>query len=300
MSDFSEYGHPSKEWLEVAGTLPAPKPDQSLDELKKTGNSGRERSARAQMRAFESSVAIRTMSIVARDGFALEARSYRSTLATAEELLPIYVHFHGGGFFFGTLRSEDAICSRLALSTRTVVININYRHTPAAVFPTAWNDSEDSIQWICSNAHLFHGDTQQIVVGGISAGAWLAASFMRQLCGESNNIDLCGAKIRGQVLMIPCLVHPKFYDSIQAQIKETRLSSYVQCRDAPILPMTRRRLFSDLLKIPHTDTQDKRANPGLVTEEEARKLPPTTLGIAGNDTLRDEGLLYGKLLSEQG
>jgi acetyl esterase/lipase len=299
MCDFSEYGHPSMEWLAVGDTLHPAIPDQSLDELKRISNSGREASARTQMEAYKSSVAMQDISIVARDGYVLEARCYRNSSDPAEKLLPIYIHFHGGGFLFGTLSSEDAICSRLAINTRSVVVNVNYRHTPEAVYPTAWDDSEDAIQWICSNAHFFHGNTQQVVVGGISAGAWLVASFMRSLCDPEENIDLRGAVVRGQVLMIPCLVHQTCYQSIQTQIQEPNLSSYVQCQNAPILPMTRRKLFSDLLKIPTSHTQDKRLNPGLITEKEARNLRPTTLGIAGNDTLRDEGLLYGKLLAEQ-
>lgn len=300
MSDFCEYGHPSEEWLKVAETLRPPDPDQSLDELKQTSNSSRETSAKAQMEAYKSSVVMRDMSIAARDGYVLEARSYRNSSVLAEELLPIYIHFHGGGFLFGTLSSEDAICSRLAINTRTVVVNVNYRHTPEAIYPTAWNDSEDAIGWICSNAHLFYGDIQQVVVGGISAGGWLTASFMRLLCDPAESNNLRGAKIRGQVLMIPCLVHQACYGSIQAQIKEPSLSSYVQCRNAPILPMTRRKLFGDLLKIESSHIQDKRLSPGLATENEDRNLPPTTLGVAGNDTLRDEGLLFGKRLAEQG
>lgn len=300
MSDFSEYGHPTEEWLRVSETLSAPNIDQSLDELKQISNTSRENSAKIQMQAYNASVTMRDMSIAARDGYALEARSYRSSSAPAAEPLPIYIHFHGGGFLFGTLSSEDAICSRLAIKTRTVVVNVNYRHTPEAVYPTAWNDAEDAIRWVCSNAHLFHGDVQQLVVGGISAGAWLTASFMRSLCSPTERKQLPRAKIRGQVLMIPCLVQQSCYDSIRAQIKEPSLSSYVQCENAPILPMTRRKLFGDLLKVEDSRTHDGRLNPGLVTRDEACNLPPTTLGVAGNDTLRDEGLLYGKLLAEQG
>jgi acetyl esterase/lipase len=45
---------------------------------------------------------------------------------------------------------------------------------------------------------------------------------------------------------------------------------------------------------------DLRLNPGNATEKEVTKLPPTTFGIAGYDPLRDEGLFYAKLLSDNG
>jgi acetyl esterase/lipase len=107
-------------------------------------------------------------------------------------------------------------------------------------------------------------------------------------------------KIRGQVLMIPALVLTACYESQMRQIKDASVSSYQQCAEAPILPSRRRTLFHDLVKIEHPNSGDKRMNPGLVTPEAAKQLPPTTLGVAGNDPLRDEGLLYGKLLAENG
>lgn len=48
------------------------------------------------------------------------------------------------------------------------------------------------------------------------------------------------------------------------------------------------------------DAQERRLNPGYATAEEVSGLPPTTIGVAGFDPLRDEGLLYGKLLAENG
>lgn len=64
--------------------------------------------------------------------------------------------------------------------------------------------------------------------------------------------------------------------------------------------MRRKQLFNGLLQVENPDPTDKRLNPGLLSAEDATMLPPTTLGIAGYDPLRDEGLLYGKLLTENG
>ena len=105
--------------------------------------------------------------------------------ASPTEILPIYMHFHGGGFLFGTLSSEDAICSRLAVNTHVVVINVNYRHTPEYTYPAAWNDAEDAFVWVCENIARLNGDPDKIVVGGISAGAWLAASLTVEIKAPS-------------------------------------------------------------------------------------------------------------------
>ncbi|KAJ5275279.1 hypothetical protein N7497_005892 [Penicillium chrysogenum] len=274
MCDFSKYGIPSDEWLQVEATLPAAE-EQSLSGLKRTANEGREVVARKAMAEFSKQVFMHDQTICARDGYKLEARSYRPMSASPTEILPIYMHFHGGGFLFGTLSSEDAICSRLAVNTHVVVINVNYRHTPEYTYPAAWNDAEDAFVWVCENIARLNGDPDKIVVGGISAGAWLAASLTVEIKAPS----------------LANTTHPW---------PDPSLSSYSQNENAPILNMRRKQLFNGLLQVENPDPTDKRLNPGLLSSEDAKKLPATTLGIAGYDPLRDEGLLYGKLLAENG
>ena len=126
-------------------TLPPFTKDISLGKLKASMNSGREDAARREMNSLTSKVVIKDHSISAQDGYALEARSYRPASVLDDQLIPIDVHYHGGGFFVGPLSSEDAICSRIAINTGVVAVNINYRHTPERIYPIAWNDSEDSL-----------------------------------------------------------------------------------------------------------------------------------------------------------
>ncbi|KAJ5794149.1 hypothetical protein N7457_000748 [Penicillium paradoxum] len=298
MCDFSQYGIPSEEWLKVEATLPAAK-EQSLSELKRTANEGREAMAQREMIELSKRVSMQDHEIPSRDDHKLEARSYRPLTAPPTENLPVYIHFHGGGFLFGTLSSEDAICARLAISARVVVVNVNYRHTPEYTYPTAWNDAEDGFIWVCDNATLFNGDRDQIVVGGISAGAWVAAALTQTALRSELRVSSTPA-IRGQVLMIPCLVYTKCYASQLHQMKDLSISSYRQNENAPILNLRRKQLFGDLLKVQDPDPADKRLNPAHLSSEDAKRMPPTTLGIAGYDPLRDEGLLYGKLLAENG
>lgn len=282
----------------MEANLPESK-EQSLAELKRTTNLVREATAQRDMQELSAQVSTHDYSITTRDGYQLEARSYRPSVVSPTQILPIYIHFHGGGFLFGTLSSEDAICSRLAINAQAIVFNVNYRHTPEYTYPTAWNDAEDALVWVSENKSRIHGNPKEIVVGGISAGAWLTASLMQAVLRSELQISPT-AKVIGQVLMIPCLVYMECYDSQLRQIKDSSVSSYYQNANAPILNMQRKRLFSELLKVENPDPQDKRLNPGHMSRNEAKCLPATTLGIAGYDPLRDEGLLYGKLLAENG
>ncbi|KGO67724.1 Alpha/beta hydrolase fold-3 [Penicillium italicum] len=308
MADFTEYGRPSTEWVALESTLPESPKDLSLEQMKTLLNKGREAAAAQDMiDGLSAEVQLHDYTITARDGTPLEARTYRPVGVPVSDRLPVYVHLHGGGFIFGTLSSEDAICSRIVTSraqkgTPVVVLNINYRHTPEYTFPTAWNDAEDAFVWLHENIAEIGGISEQVVVGGISAGAWLTASLtLAQLRGDNKRLAAY-PKIVGQVLMIPCLVQWDHYAPRLEQLKSPDLSSYVQCADAPVLPVARMKFFSGLLRFDDTKDAagDRRINPGNATAEEVKDLPPTTFGIAGNDPLRDEGLFYGQHLAANG
>ncbi|CAI7657585.1 unnamed protein product [Penicillium discolor] len=308
MADFTEYGTPSAEWIALEATLPEPPKDLSVEQLKELLNKGREASAAQDMSdGLGAAVQLHDYTITARDGTPLEARTYRPVGVPISERLPVYVHLHGGGFLFGTLSSEDAICSRIVTSrvqkgTPVVVLNINYRHSPKYIYPTAWNDVEDAFVWLHENIAEIGGISEQVVVGGISAGAWLTASLaLAQLRGEDKRLAAC-PKIAGQVLMIPCVVQWDHYAPRVEQLKSPELSSYVQCAEAPVLPVARMKLFSELIGLSDTKDAagDRRMSPGNATAEEVKDLPPTTFGIAGNDPLRDEGLFYGQHLAANG
>ncbi|KIV80266.1 hypothetical protein PV11_07779 [Exophiala sideris] len=298
MCDFSQYGVPSEEWKKLEAALPkALGDDQPVEDLKIATNKGREDVARREMAALSDKVSVKDYTITTRDGYPLEARIYRSSSLATGESLPIYMHFHGGGFLFGTLSSEDAICSRIAINAGVLVVNVNYRHTPEHVYPVAWNDSEDALQWVATHASEIGGDALAVVVGGVSAGAWLAAALTQ------TNLQAPTAErisILGQILMIPCLVYQEFYQSQFAQLTDPGVSSYVQNEHAPILPWSRMKLFDSLLKVQNPDPKGRRLSPGLATASEVNGLPSTTLGIAGSDPLRDDGIFYGKLLAANG
>ncbi|KAH8695550.1 Alpha/Beta hydrolase protein [Talaromyces proteolyticus] len=298
MCDFSQYGIPSDEWLRVEASLP-PRKNLPIPELKQSTNLTRESIAQNDMKELSRQVSLQDYSIPTRDGQHVEARLYRPATLPTYELLPIYIHFHGGGFLFGTLGSEDAICSRIAIQTESAVVNVNYRHTPEFRYPTAWNDAEDALAWVCNHSRLFYGDTQKLVIGGVSAGAWLTASLVQAVVTSELKLSP-EPNILGQVLMIPCLVFRTCYDAQLRQIKNPSVSSYQQANNAPILNEKTRKMFNDLLQIENPDPEDRRLNPGLLTAGEAKLLPPTTVGVAGYDPLRDEGLLYGKILAENG
>ncbi|ODH32318.1 hypothetical protein ACO22_03388 [Paracoccidioides brasiliensis] len=305
--DFSQYTGPSKEWIALAATLPAEPEGLSTAQLKHAINKGRDEVAAKAMveEGLKPKVAIRNHAILTRDGSSIEARSFRPSSIPASQPLPVYIHLHGGGFLWGTPDSEDANCSRTVVSLAesglpVVVVNVNYRHTPEHKYPTAWNDAEDAFHWIHEHLNEIGGEADKVVMGGISAGAWLTGSLVLAQTSGADKRLASRPRLRGQVLMIPCFVHSDFHELQVKQLREPSVSSYVQGADAPILPLTRLNFFTGLLGVEDAKVGDRRLSPGLAMAEEVKGMPPSTFGIAGYDPLRDEGLFYGKFLAENG
>ncbi|KAE8418419.1 Alpha/Beta hydrolase protein [Aspergillus pseudocaelatus] len=306
--DFSEYTGPSEEWVALARELP-PAPALSTEELKTVTNKGREDVSAKEMveQGLQSKVSLRDHSIPTRDGATIQGRSYRPAGVDASQPLPIYIHLHGGGFLFGTLDSEDAACARLVAtlaeqSVPIVVVNVNYRHAPEHKYPVAWNDTEDAFHWVHDHLSDIGGDGENLVIGGVSAGGWLTASTaIAQATGNDNSLA-ARPKIKGQVLIIPGLVHYDCYESQVKRLRDPSVSSWVQNRNAPVIPFERVQLFFDALGLRDAKGHDAdlRLNPGNVSDEQVKGLPPATFGVAGMDPLRDEGLLFAQLLAENG
>lgn len=89
MCDFTKYGGKSAEWLRLEETLPPPPENISQEELQRTANQGREDAAREEMKALSPKVVMQDHSISARDGYMLEARSYRPSSVEAMQILPM-------------------------------------------------------------------------------------------------------------------------------------------------------------------------------------------------------------------
>jgi len=249
---------------------------------------------------LSSKVDIQTILIHARDNFLIPTRIYKKAGNSSADL-PIYVFFHGGGFVYGTLDSEDAACSRIVAAMDIIVFHVSYRHAPRHPFPEAHNDALDAFNWITENADAFGGDLGNVVVGGISAGANLACHVVlaRNAALARDYESHEGAIIKGLVLVIPWLVINKekiSYDEFEVEEKASR----VQCSDAPVVSSKVLDLFVDCMGDGVYNTTDVDPDVGLVSGKMLRGLPSTSLMVAGNDPLRDEALLFARNLHHNG
>jgi acetyl esterase/lipase len=237
---------------------------------------------------IQENIACRDIQIPTQDGQLIPARVYRPKSLPEDVLLPVYLFFHGGGFLFGTLSSEDANCERIVATLNIIVVNVCYRHTPQFKHPTQANDAWDAFKWVCDHFDAIGGDKDQLVVGGVSAGGSLAASVVLK-----ENKTLTGrGRIKGQVLCIPQLFHP---DALPFHLLASEdISSYHQHVNAPIIPRTQLDLFKSILDV--EDPSDTSLFVGSCAERDVVGMPKTAFFVAGLDPLRDEALLYAEKL----
>lgn len=250
-----------------------------------------------------SKVDISTVQIHARDNFGIPTRIYKRKITDysveKKSTVPIYVFFHGGGFVFGNLESEDAACSRIVAAMDVIIFHISYRHTPQHPFPDAHNDALDAFDWIMENAETFGGDLGKVVVGGVSAGANLACHVVlarhASLARDYENNE--GAIIKGLTLAIPWLIVNK--DKVPYEEFSTKeVVSRVQCAEAPVIPSKVLNFFVDCMGKDFQGNNEVNPDLGLVNGKSLRGLPSTTIMVAGNDPLRDDGLLFAQHLHQ--
>lgn len=112
-------------------------------------------------------------------------RLYRPRHAgRSSEKLPGLIWFHGGAFLFGSLdmNEADVVSREIAARAQTIVMSVDYRLvTSESKFPTCQIDSLAASQWFLENLEKLSVDVSNVVIGGGSAGAALAASTALRL-----------------------------------------------------------------------------------------------------------------------
>ncbi|KAF8142986.1 Alpha/Beta hydrolase protein [Mycena galopus ATCC 62051] len=200
----------------------------------------------------------------------------------------VLVYFHGGGWATGNLETNDFDLRILSVDLRLAIVNVDYRLAPEHRFPTGLNDCYAAVKWTVQNAKRFGGSLEKgFVVCGPSSGGNLAATVVHRSLKDS---FFQNHKITGHVLQVPALVHRAAYPPEYAN----ELLSYEQNKEAPIIPKPLLDMFYNCLNGPPTNPE---LSPLLADHT---GLPPAYLQICGLDPLRDEGLLYERLLREKG
>lgn len=91
---------------------------------------------------------------------------------------PALLWMHGGGYVMGRADLDDRLCRSFADALGITVASVDYRLAPEHPYPAAVIDCHAAWNRLC---HLPDVDPERIAIGGLSAGAGLAAALALRL-----------------------------------------------------------------------------------------------------------------------
>ncbi len=198
----------------------------------------------------------------------LQARVYSPDL-NDDDLKPLVVYFHGGGFVIADLDVYDGGPRGVSRFADVVVLSVHYRQAPESKFPAAHEDAVAAYRWALENAQSIGGDPRRIAVMGESAGGNLAI-----------NVSIAA---RDQGLPAPAhqvLVYPLVGADLNNE-------SYVENANAKPLNKAMIEWFVKHTFTDESETKDSRVD--VVGAADVSRLPSTTVILAEIDPLRTEG-----------
>lgn len=194
--------------------------------------------------------------------------------------LPLVVHFHGGGFAFGTAAQTDWLNSGVAARTPALVVSVDYRLAPEHPFPAATRDAFDARDGVRDAASDLNTCPGPPALMGDSAGGNLAA--VAAVHARDNGIE-----VALQVLIYPVV---DFTDAMLSYPSAVENADPILTQDS--LTAFRRIWLRD------NDPADPLISPLLTSD--LRGVAPAVVQTARFDPLRDQGHAYARRLRDAG
>ncbi|CAG9975616.1 unnamed protein product [Clonostachys byssicola] len=231
-------------------------------------------------------VKAREISIPMRDGRQSRALLYQPT-KQAETPKPLIVLIHGGGFCYGSADMEAGNCIRAVEAYGCVALSLSYRLAPEAKFPAATDDCWDAFKWITKHAEELEADLSKgFILGGTSAGGNIA-SVLSHLALDEHVLP----PLTGLYLNVPLLLAPEAVPEKWSELYKSRQ----QNSQSPVL----NKAFMDMYTEAYAaDVQSHVWSP-FNWPGGHQGLPATYFQVCGLDVLRDEALIYEKVLREE-
>ncbi|OCH92000.1 alpha/beta-hydrolase [Obba rivulosa] len=173
---------------------------------------------------------------------------------------------HGGGWIYGTIELDDLCLRVICAEFQIVFVNVDYRLAPEHPFPKPLS----------------------FIVCGTSAGATMAAVLAHRVRDDPY---FEGRRLTGQLLQIPMTVHSNAYP----ENYKNELQSYTRLGDPRILDQHGMNGYYAKYGLPPFDPECS-----LLLYPSHHGLAPAYIQVCSADALRDEALLFEKVLREEG
>ncbi|WP_437191726.1 alpha/beta hydrolase [Planctomicrobium sp. SH527] len=195
------------------------------------------------------------------------------------QILPVILYTHGGGWILGNKITHDRLVRELAVEVDAAVVFVDYLNAPEAKHPTQIEQSYGALEYLVEHAADLNIDATRIAIVGDSVGGAMAAALT--LLAKQRG----GPHISYQVLFYPVTDFASDNDS------------YKQFADGPWLTEKTMRWMFEAQGL--NGSENNIAYPNRSTREQLEGLP-NALIITDDDILRDEGESYGRELAAAG
>ncbi len=193
---------------------------------------------------------------------------------------PLVINIHGGGFVSGGRDRDNHRAAAFAAGVPCVVLSVEYRLAPKAVFPAQIEDCLAVLAWVYEHAVEIGVDRERIALLGTSAGGAITAGLCLWLR------DKGGPKIRLQILNYSTFDY-----------KPNTLSVHQFFEGAPLVKGDGMSFVWGLYTGGFNGGQPSYyAVPALARDLSG--LPPACVVTCEYDPLRDEGIDYARRLME--
>lgn len=211
-------------------------------------------------------------------GGALKARIYAPRHASAAD--PAILFYHQGGLVIMNHLTDGHFCSVMADECKAKVITLDYRLCPEATFPEPIEDGMALWAHVQENAEAMGIDPRRVALAGDSAGGLISATMSQILR------DKGGTQPAALLLAYPWV-------STDTSAGGS-LESCVDCfpLNTATMDFFNSQVFPDNKNIDHPYANPLSGN--------LQDLPPTVVGTAGFDPIRDQGNAYAAALQKAG
>lgn len=227
----------------------------------------------------------------------VRVRIYLPEIKTTDsETLPIILHFHGGGFCISEASwfMYYAVYTRLARTSRSIVVSVYLPRAPEHRLPAASDQSFFALLWLRSLARgklqepwlNAHADFTRVFLIGDSSGG----NLVHEVAARAGNEDLSPLRLAGG---IP--IHPGF-------VRATRSKSELEQPQSPFLTLDMLDKFLNFA-LPLGSTKD---HPITCPMGDAAppigslKMPPMMLCVAETDLIIDTEMEYYEAMKKAG
>ncbi len=184
------------------------------------------------------------------------------------------VWLHGGGYIMGD--ADDDFAPAIAEACGCTVFSVDYRMAPEHPFPAGSDDGYNALTWLCANASEFGLNPDRLAIGGVSAGAGLAAG----VCLMSR--DRGGVQPAFQFLLYPML--DNLHATASGQIENH--------------PVWNRQTSFNAWEMYLDGNPGAQASPYAAASraKDLSGLPATYITVGTQDLFRDENIEYAQRL----